>query len=1485
MNKYHLIFLFLFMIIPVKVATSDSALTIEDYILSKTDQAEPIQSLTYSWGEQYTIWMNINNPTNESIEVWLSCHLITSTGDGSQSTATMTINPGTQWYSFLGRGVDYPGLYRISIQMMLTSTYETLDSEYSEYMIEIVEGEYPAEPTTLHNTKLRVIPSNITVMTGSETSLFAKFTADSLFTSKYKILSWSCENGSLISEELFCEQTQIYTAPDFETVDQIRVVFEGSSGYEAAEANVTVNVVDYYVLDHIEIEVMEFVQPDEPQMRIQFNNHGNRSFTVTKVVLSGINVWDGRFTVNSSETKILEISDIEPVFERNIVNNLNEVFIEGVQKNPGFYHNIVIINNQSSYADGWTHVWSWQHFATVQSTADEVNEIDNIIVQISELETIIEELLVEVEWTLMNIIDNDPWQAKNGLDETFYLIDEALQTTLSINTSLNELGVQNPIQLISDIETFIWEVQACVEESDIALQENENIDWAGRTEPDGSDLIGSMSDEDITQIRDDLEAATASLESISSSITSLKAALNEAALARASLSQLWNVTWGGSGIEGSFGVAVASDGIYVAGVTTSYGAAGSDALLLKYDSEGHQLWNTTWGGADFELGYGVVATVDGIYVAGTTDSFGAGGADAFLVKYDSDGHQLWNTTWGGVDIEYGNGVAVASDGIYVTGFTYSYGAGGADAFLVKYDSNGHQLWNTTWGGPSYEYSGGVAIASDGIYVAGHTQSYGAGSADAFLVKYNSSGHQLWNTTWGGPSYESGLGVAVASDGIYVAGDTDSFGAGDSDALLIKYDSSGNQLWNTTWGETGYERGFGLAVAGDGIYITGGTDSYGAGDFDALLLKYDSDGNQLWNTTWGGTGDESGFGLAVAGDGVYVTGHTQTYEVGASNPFLVKYYSEPTAEIYELNITVEGSGTTNLASGTYTYEGGTNVTVESFPDETWLFNHWMLDGIEAGPGMSFNLTMDSNHTLTAVFILGQTQLWNTTWGGTGYDLGYGVAVASDGIYIAGFTRSFGAGGEDIILVKYDSDGHQLWNTTWGGASTDMGYGVAVASDGIYVTGHTRSYGAGGADALLIKYDSDGHQLWNTTWGGASNDYGNAVAVAGDVVYITGYTESYGAGNQDALLITYDSDGNQLWNTTWGGPNYDYGDDVAVTSDGVYVTGFTESYGAGGADAFLVKYDSDGHQLWNTTWGGTSYEGGKGVAVASDGIYVAGFTRSFGAADADTLLIKYDSDGNQLWNTTWGGVGDEPGFGVAVTSDGIYVAGGTDSYGAGGVDVLLIKFDSDGNQLWNTTWGGTGNDYSFSLAVASDGIYVTGGTDTFGIGETDVLLVKYTLSTNMQQINLELRAGWNMVSLPVLPDDPLASSVLSGIGFYQLVTWSGTGYVAATEFEAGRGYWLLVLEDVNVSVSGTSVDSLVLSLSPGWNMVGGTFDEAQAADVFPDFYQLVTWTGTGYTPASTFEPGKGYWALVLEETQIQLPPTCSSNAVSSPVLPSC
>ena len=181
------------------------------------------------------------------------------------------------------------------------------------------------------------------------------------------------------------------------------------------------------------------------------------------------------------------------------------------------------------------------------------------------------------------------------------------------------------------------------------------------------------------------------------------------------------------------------------------------------------------------------------------------------------------------------------------------------------------------------------------------------------------------------------------------------------------------------------------------------------------------------------------------------------------------------------------------------------------------------------------------------------------------------------------------------------------------------------------------------------------------------------------------------------------------------------------------------------------------------------------------------------------------------------------------------------------------------------------YSVTLGTPSGGVDMRSGDSYSWIADADATYTFAILVSAEVEFTLELSTGWNMVSLPVLPEDPSAASVLGGVGFYQLVTWSGTGYVIASDFESGRGYWLLVLQDTNITVTGIPVDEVTLTLSPGWSMIGGPNSVVTASDVFPGFYQLVTWTGTGYTPATVFEPGKGYWALVLEETQIQLPPT--------------
>ena len=159
-------------------------------------------------------------------------------------------------------------------------------------------------------------------------------------------------------------------------------------------------------------------------------------------------------------------------------------------------------------------------------------------------------------------------------------------------------------------------------------------------------------------------------------------------------------------------------------------------------------------------------------------------------------------------------------------------------------------------------------------------------------------------------------------------------------------------------------------------------------------------------------------------------------------------------------------------------------------------------------------------------------------------------------------------------------------------------------------------------------------------------------------MTGITNSYGAGNYDVFLAKYTSTGTVSWSKTWGGTGWDQGQSVSQTSDGCYiVTGYTASYGAGGNDMFLAKYDSAGTLAWNKTWGGTSADGGGSVQQTSDGGYiVTGDTVSYGAGSNDVLLAKYDSAGTLSWNKTWGGTGADIGWSTKQTSDGGYVVAG-------------------------------------------------------------------------------------------------------------------------------------------------------------------------------------------------------------------------------------
>jgi predicted secreted protein len=354
------------------------------------------------------------------------------------------------------------------------------------------------------------------------------------------------------------------------------------------------------------------------------------------------------------------------------------------------------------------------------------------------------------------------------------------------------------------------------------------------------------------------------------------------------------------------------------------------------------------------------------------------------------------------------------------------------------------------------------------------------------------------------------------------------------------------------------------------------------------------------------------------------------------------------------------------------------------------------------------------------------MWSMTYGGTGNDVGIGETVqTSDGGYaVSGDTSSSGAGGVDFWLFKTDEFGNMQWNMTYGGAQDETIGEMCHTSDGGYaIAGGTYSFGAGDMDFWLVKTDSDGNMEWNKTYGGEGYDYGFSVTQASDGGYaIFGTTESFGAGGQDFYLVKTDAAGNMMWNMTYGGNGTDYGTRVIQSGDGYAISGYTNSFGAGGNDYWLVKTDSNGIMQWNYTYGmAATNEGSYYMMQTSDGGYVLGGLTSANSYDA--YLVKTDTDGNMEWNKTYGGTGAQIGETAIQTADEGYAIVGYGFYVGKGFDSFLYKTDAAGNMMWNMTYGGNNTEIPYSIIQTSDGGYVlTGSTTSFGAGGEDVWLVK-------------------------------------------------------------------------------------------------------------------------------------------------------------------
>lgn len=367
---------------------------------------------------------------------------------------------------------------------------------------------------------------------------------------------------------------------------------------------------------------------------------------------------------------------------------------------------------------------------------------------------------------------------------------------------------------------------------------------------------------------------------------------------------------------------------------------------------------------------------------------------------------------------------------------------------------------------------------------------------------------------------------------------------------------------------------------------------------------------------------------------------------------------------------------------------------------------------------------------------QTLQFEKKYGSAKMDIGFSVCKVSTGGYaVFGYTQNNPETLGDYYVIRTDVNGNMLWSNTYGGVDAESGLAIAETNDGGFIlAGTTRTFGAGEGDCWLVKINATGTLLWSETYGGSGDDYIRDLKVTPDGGFIfTGFTDSEGAGGKDIYLVKTDSQGNVQWEETFGGSNNEEGWSVVLTADGGYaVGGWTESYGSGLADFYLIKLNSNGTSVWTKTFGGNLADSGLSLETTSDGGFIfGGTTRSYGAGLGDMWLIKTNNTGDTSWTKTFGGSADDYGRGVGLWAGGYAITGYTKSAGAGLADVYLVLTDDQGNITFEEQYGGAADDEANGLLATNSEILIIGYTESNSAGLEDYYFLKIAKTSSIEE----------------------------------------------------------------------------------------------------------------------------------------------------------
>jgi hypothetical protein len=358
-------------------------------------------------------------------------------------------------------------------------------------------------------------------------------------------------------------------------------------------------------------------------------------------------------------------------------------------------------------------------------------------------------------------------------------------------------------------------------------------------------------------------------------------------------------------------------------------------------------------------------------------------------------------TFGGSLSDRATSVQQINDGgILVAGYTISSGSGGNDGFALKLDNNGNTKWYKVFGGSADDQINSAYPVTDGGFIlVGETNSFSSSSSDIYAVKLDMNGNLMWSKIYRITGNELGTSVVQTEDyGFLISGSTDGFGSGNSDALVMKIDFTGNVLWINAYGESLNDYGVSVKPYDDNSSIvTGYTFSGGAGAGDISLIRLDPNGNIAWTKYYGGTGLDQPYDVEITSDNGYlIGGSTTSFGLTNGDVYFIKTDGDG---LYQWSRSFGGAGLDLALSVKETYNG-----------------QYISSGITASYGSGLNDAFVIKLFGDGVFDMAKT------FGSTSNDAGTSIVTRSDtGFVLAGYTESYGAGSNDIYVIAMKENG--------------------------------------------------------------------------------------------------------------------------------------------------------------------------------------------------------------------------------------------------------------------------------------------------------------------------------------------------------------------------------------------------------------------------------------------------------------------------------